>query len=224
MRYSLLVTLFSTIVNWVVAQSTERIYSGFKRDTTNLECLELIQQADSVFAINKDTIKLQRPFTFSNTQQKVLKDSYNINAVYPRIFIDDCFNYRLKQLESNRFNADVMSITEKIADSLDKAGSGNLYENPLLSPAKDWLSTYIKKSLSLKRLGKLKSQLGTELVYVGIAIDSSGICHLIGVTIKSKQLASSILSKIINGKKLFYPRTIEGHKVNTEEWVALRLQ
>ena len=217
-----LVLYMAYSLNSVSAQTVVKNTFHFKPDTTNAECIKLFSQADTAFALHKDTILLSAMSAgFRFTQQKVLKELYGVNSAYSLLFIENCYNYHLKTLLNQKFGEDIITRTARIADSLDHASLGSLPEYSLIKPL--WLNEYVRENLPKTEFAKLKMQLEKDLVYVGISIDSDGVCNVIGVTINDRPAKLPTLAKILDGKKLFSPKTIDGEKVSSEEWIRLNL-
>ncbi len=186
---------------------------AFKADTTDEKCKRLFEKAQDDFQSAQYVLQLSKPASYGTTQLKVLKEEFNVEATYPKFYLDDCYNYYLKVFLNERHGFDVLAYSKAKADSLDAAGLGYKMEKFLYEGG---LNKYFISQLTKKELHYLKDKYGSLTLFYEFEIDENGVCSVLNI---DKNIITPVIEplfhKYIDDKKLFSPRIIEGKPTKT---------
>ncbi len=203
----------------------------FKIDTTTSKCKNEFKKAINDFAKDTYILKIQKSNPFINTQKRVI-ENMEVRVEFPSVFVEDCYNMKIKTLLNEKFKINFIKYTERKADSLDKIGLGN--RNATFFIKEKNLAEFIKENLSSRQIENIKSKY--NFILISLQIDSKGVCKVLSIKantqrklmidIKSfrKQLINvkeDVIFEIIDNQKLFFPRTINGESTSSE--IAIKI-
>ena len=97
-------------------------------DTTNSFCREQFNKAEEDFKNWDFELQIMKGRRFSKSLLLMLKDHYNVDATFPEIFIESCYNYHLKELLNKKFGEDVLKASELKAEEYDQGNHGTRKE------------------------------------------------------------------------------------------------
>ena len=152
----------------------------YRPDTTHELCKKELVLAKRAFRNNNYTIQFAKPIPYSNTSQKILKDSFNVQIEYPELFFESCYNYFLKQEVIMKFNKDIFLIAQNLADSIDESGKGSSMFQFI---AGESIDGYIRSQLKNSERKQLKKKYSAGKIFVSLKINSDGTCTLLKLSL-----------------------------------------
>ena len=209
-----LILIFSLLTSYLSSQAQLFNFGGqFSPDTTEI-CIKQKEKAYKDFSNGDYELPLKKSTPlFSSTYSKVLFEEYSIKSKYVDMFIEDCYNYYLKEAIKDKLGKNILTEAQEKADSIDENGGGTRQEK--LNTRHNNLYIYVIDNITIKEEEKLKKKYGKGYLRVKVTIDPQGVVKVDGMSHDQQACDEPIVRKTLEGKKLFLPKTENGKAIET---------
>ncbi|PKH49511.1 hypothetical protein CXF68_01875 [Tenacibaculum sp. Bg11-29] len=94
----------------------------YKPDTTNLHCISQFEKAKEDFSNKTFVLKFQKSYDYTKTHKKII-ENYGIQIEASRIYINNCYDYKIIELLNEKHGFNFIEHTKNEAKELDKNSS-----------------------------------------------------------------------------------------------------
>jgi hypothetical protein len=207
------IILSSLLLTFYFHCQAQNFFFQYRPDTTNSFCLEQFDKAEEDFKNWDFELQIMKGTRFSKSLLLMLKDDYNVNAAFPEIFIENCYNYHLKELLNKKFGEDVLKVSELKADEYDQGNHGTRMEK-YIGYGKI-LTEFLFHEMTRKEIKNIQKKYAGKTLHMKVEINEVGKCKILNIDDGTRNIYERIFGEIIDGEILFNPRVIEGEGQTT---------